>query len=406
MGANVPGKPRVFLPYVGGVDFYRAACDEVVARDYLGFQAVRRRRATLQRRGRAPLAARRGRWSSTDGRAEPAAAGVDDRSTKRAPSWLSRRRARPPGPDVGEIVDGTLPGAAGDLAYRLYRPPTPVPHPIVVYFHGGGWVLGDATRTIRCAATFACAPTRSSSRSTTATRRSTASPPRSTTAWRRCGGSPTTPRRSAAYRDNSPSCGWSAGANIATVVCRLARDLDGPAIVGQALLSPVTDCDLTRASYVENGEGYDLTTALMQWFHAHYADAVDRTDPRLSPLRADVSGLPPAIVVALRVRSRYVTRGSVCGGARRGRRPHRACPRAWPHPPVADDGRRGDLRRADPRPDRRRTKAVSPLRLNPHEFEQRDDAGWSSTGIRRNPVPRRRPCRRSRRARRSAARGW
>ncbi len=52
--------------------------------------------------------------------------------------------AQPPGPDVGEIVDGVLPGATGDLAYRLYRPATPGPHPIVVYFHGGGYVLGDA----------------------------------------------------------------------------------------------------------------------------------------------------------------------------------------------------------------------------------------------------------------------
>ena len=52
---------------------------------------------------------------------------------------------RPPGPDVGEVIDGTLPGAVGELAYRLYRPPTTGPHPIVVYFHGGGWVLGDAT---------------------------------------------------------------------------------------------------------------------------------------------------------------------------------------------------------------------------------------------------------------------
>ena len=51
---------------------------------------------------------------------------------------------RPPGPEVGEIVDGVLPGAAGDLAYRLYRPPTAGPHPIVAYFHGGGWVVGDA----------------------------------------------------------------------------------------------------------------------------------------------------------------------------------------------------------------------------------------------------------------------
>ena len=50
-------------------------------------------------------------------------------------------------------------------------------------------------------------------------------------------------------------CGWSAGANIATVVCRLARDLGGPAIVGQALLTPVTDCDMTHGSYVENARG-------------------------------------------------------------------------------------------------------------------------------------------------------
>ena len=50
---------------------------------------------------------------------------------------------RPPGPEVGEIVDGVLPGAAGVLDYRLYRPARPGPHPIVAYFHGGGWVLGS-----------------------------------------------------------------------------------------------------------------------------------------------------------------------------------------------------------------------------------------------------------------------
>ena len=51
---------------------------------------------------------------------------------------------RPPGPEVGEVVDGTLPGAEGsELRYRLYRPATPGPHPMVAYFHGGGWVLGS-----------------------------------------------------------------------------------------------------------------------------------------------------------------------------------------------------------------------------------------------------------------------
>ncbi len=50
---------------------------------------------------------------------------------------------RPPGPDVGEVVDGVLPGPAGELEYRLFRPESPGPHPVVLYFHGGGWVLGD-----------------------------------------------------------------------------------------------------------------------------------------------------------------------------------------------------------------------------------------------------------------------
>jgi len=50
---------------------------------------------------------------------------------------------RPTGPVLGEIVDGTLPGATGPLSYRLFRPASPGPHPIVVYYHGGGWVLGS-----------------------------------------------------------------------------------------------------------------------------------------------------------------------------------------------------------------------------------------------------------------------
>ena len=64
------------------------------------------------------------------------------------------------------------------------------------------------------------------------------------------------------------------------------------------LLNPVTDCDLDRASYHENAEGYMLTRALMSWFWDHYCDPADRTDPRASPLRADDLGdLPPALVV-------------------------------------------------------------------------------------------------------------
>jgi acetyl esterase/lipase len=82
------------------------------------------------------------------------------------------------------------------------------------------------------------------------------------------------------------------------VVCRLARDTNGPSIVGQALLTPPIDGDMARASYVENADGYGLTTALAGWCYDHYADVADRRDPRFAPLCAgDLSGLPPAIVV-------------------------------------------------------------------------------------------------------------
>jgi acetyl esterase/lipase len=205
---------------------------------------------------------------------------------------------RPPGPEVGEIVDGVLLGAAGELAYRLYRPPTPGPHPIVVYFHGGGWVLGDATSddplcrdlclrsdAIIVSSNYRHAPEHQFP--------AAVDDARAVVQWvadhaLELGGIP----------GQLAVCGWSAGANLATVVCRLARDLGGPTIGGQVLLTPTTDSDLTRGSYFDNADGYGLTTALMRWFHAHYADPADRADPRLAPLLADdLSGLPPAVVV-------------------------------------------------------------------------------------------------------------
>jgi acetyl esterase/lipase len=82
------------------------------------------------------------------------------------------------------------------------------------------------------------------------------------------------------------------------VLCQLAREAGGPSIVGQALLTPITDCDFARPSYIDAADGYGLTAELMRWFWGHYTDERDRRDPRVSPLRAaDLSGLPPAVVV-------------------------------------------------------------------------------------------------------------
>jgi cation diffusion facilitator CzcD-associated flavoprotein CzcO/acetyl esterase/lipase len=297
MGANVPGKARVFLPYAGGVDRYRTVCNEVVAKDYLGFE----------RRG--PADSRR-----TDGvirRLQPdvgimlelvAGFGLPGLETMPAidarafNESMSAQRA--PGPDVGEIIDGILPGAAGDLRYRRYVPASAGPHPIVVYFHGGGWVLGSETSDdpfcrdlcVRSEVQVISVDYRQAPESRFPSAIDDAF---AATCWVAehavaLGGIP----------GELAVAGWSAGGNLAAVVCQLARDAGGPRISGQLLLTPVTDSDPSRASFRENGEGHMLTAPLMTWFWDHYADATQRTHPKASPLRAaSLANLPPAVVV-------------------------------------------------------------------------------------------------------------
>jgi acetyl esterase/lipase len=296
MGANVPGKPRVFYPYIGGVDRYRGACDDVVSRGYLGFRMTGA-----------------GGSQCNDGvvrEMQPDVAvvlelldslGLPPLETLPVPDARAFMAAmatqRMPGPDVGETADGLLAGAAGDLPYRLYRPATPGPHPAVVYFHGGGWVLGDLDSDdplcrdlcVRLDAVVVSVNYRHAPED-----RFPAAADDAFAAVRwvaaHAGDLGVIPGELAV-------AGWSAGANIATVACRQARDTGGPDITGQLLFTPVTDSDLTRPSYVDNADGYILTTALMRWFWDNYADPADRTDPTAAPLRGELAGLPPAVVV-------------------------------------------------------------------------------------------------------------
>ncbi len=92
--------------------------------------------------------------------------------------------------------------------------------------------------------------------------------------------------------------GESAGGNLAAVVCQMARDEASPKIGFQLLLYPVVDCDMSRQSYIDNAKDYILTTDSMHWFWNHYCpEQSARQHPRASPLRGELSGLPPALVV-------------------------------------------------------------------------------------------------------------
>ena len=297
MGANVPGKPRVFLPYAGGVERYRTVCNEVTANEYLGFElrgpdgpkandgVIRRLQPDiaimLEMMGMLEVPAMDS-MSATDARAFSDLMSAD----------------RPAGPEVGEIVDGTLPGADGALRYRLFRPASPGPHPVVVYFHGGGWVLGDEKsdepfcRDL-CSRSDALIVSVDYRHAPEARFPAAIDDAFAATQWIAA---------NAAGLGGAPGqlavAGWSAGANLAAVVCQLARDHGGPEISGQLLLTPVTDGVESAPSHDENAEGYMLTKALMTWFWDHYADPADRSDPKASPLRAEtLADLPPAFVV-------------------------------------------------------------------------------------------------------------
>src|ERR1700730_1197089 len=141
--ANVPGKAWGVMPYTGGVGPYRTICDEVVSRGMLGFRLTGPHVAEQCNDGEVVRLQPDLRLVLTmlaDMKLPP----IESFGSQGARAFVAQfNAARPAGRPVGEVVDGTLSGADGPLPYRLYRPAPPGPHPIVVYFHGGGWGLGD-----------------------------------------------------------------------------------------------------------------------------------------------------------------------------------------------------------------------------------------------------------------------
>jgi acetyl esterase len=203
-----------------------------------------------------------------------------------------------PSEDVAAIAEHKVPVAGGTIGLRVYSPAGRPPFPGLVFFHGGGWVIGDldthdglcralanAAGWVVASVDYRLAPEH---RYPTAAEDAYAA-----TRWvaEHARALDIDPRRLAVGGD-------SAGGNLATVVALMARDRGGPALGFQWLIYPVVDHDLDTASYRENAEGYLLTRAAMRWFWSHYVPAVaDRAQPHASPLRApSLAGLPPALV--------------------------------------------------------------------------------------------------------------
>ncbi len=202
---------------------------------------------------------------------------------------------------VGEIRDLLVPGPAGNLPVRLYHPAPGSTLPLVVYFHGGGWVIGDietVDRPCRALANAAgCVVASVNYRLSPETKfPGPAEDCYAATAWLAAHAA-----ELGADPDRVAVAGDSAGGNLAAVVALMARDRRGPVIAYQLLIYPVTAPakGTQSASYAENADGYLLTRGGMEWFWDHYlAAAEDDRNPYASPLHApDLAGLPPAMVV-------------------------------------------------------------------------------------------------------------
>jgi acetyl esterase/lipase len=207
-----------------------------------------------------------------------------------------RAASRPVGPRLQEVRDLCIPGDA-PIPARLYRP-TAADRPLVVYFHGGGWVFGDLSSHDRAcrrlartadvavlAVEYRLAPEHpwpaGIEDALTAVR------------WIRRGDAPVAATMGLAV------AGDSSGGTIAALACLWLRDAGEPQPDLQALINPDMDLTLAHPSVETNGHGWGFDIEDARWFAEQWVpDAGRRADPRVSPLfEPDLSGLAPALIV-------------------------------------------------------------------------------------------------------------
>ena len=203
------------------------------------------------------------------------------------------------GPDTVAVRDETISGPHGDIPLRIYTPRGAGSRGAVLFLHGGGWTIGsaaaydpiakivaDGADVVVVSVDYRLAPEHPF-------------PVPYDECWVALEWLSANASSLGAEPSRLAVMGDSAGGNLAAVMALRARDEGGPTIAAQILIYPVTDSDLDRGSYVENGTGYFLERSTMQFFWDCYTAAgADPTDPRLSPLRAEsLADLPSALVV-------------------------------------------------------------------------------------------------------------
>jgi len=199
---------------------------------------------------------------------------------------------------VASVRDVVLQVPDGQMEVRVYRPEQPAPLPILVYAHGGGFVfcdldshdglcrdLANRIRAVVVSVAYRLAPEHPWP---TGAEDLYAAVQWAVANAAELGGDPS---RVAVGGD-------SAGGNLAAVTALISRDRGGPALSAQLLLYPVIAADFDNTSYRLFGKGFYNPRPALQWYWDQYVpDGSDRDHPYATPLRADLRGLPPAVVV-------------------------------------------------------------------------------------------------------------
>jgi acetyl esterase len=214
-------------------------------------------------------------------------------------SMRSRTAALGPVEDVARVEDHRVPVSGGAIDVRCYTPAGAGPFPALVFFHGGGWVIGDVyTHDGICrslANASGCAVASVDYRLAPEHKYPTAVEDAfAATRWiaREAARLGIDARRLAVGGD-------SAGGNLAAAVALLAKERGGPELALQVLVYPVTHHAFDTESYRQHADGYLLTRTAMRWFWDHYLARPEQgREPYASPLLAPaLEGLPPALVI-------------------------------------------------------------------------------------------------------------
>ena len=210
-----------------------------------------------------------------------------------------QRRALDPGVEVAKVEDRHIPGPGGDIPVRVYTPPGVGPFPALVWFHGGGWVLGNldiSDGTCRRLAMGAqCVVVSVDYRLAPENKFPAAADDcYAATAWVAQNGA--TINVDGARLAVS---GSSAGGNLTASVSLMARDRGGPPLALQIMVVPALDYNCNTRSCLEKAEGYSVTRNDVIYFWNHYLrDEADAKNPYAAPMQAeDLSGLPPTLIM-------------------------------------------------------------------------------------------------------------